>query len=120
MFANHNCIIHHDPQRDDQREKRDHVDRNAYRIHQRNRSQHRHRNTKGDPESGARIQKQEQQPHDQHQTGQAVIQQYVQTRLDQLCPPVRQRNRHTIGKRGRQLLCDLFNRLLHPNRITLG
>ena len=61
MFAHHDGVIHHNPQRDDQREQGNHVQRQTGGIHQGNRTEHRNRNTSGHPQCRARVQEQEQQ-----------------------------------------------------------
>ena len=92
MFAHHNGIIDNNAQGDDQREQRDHVDRDPDRIHQRNRGQHRHRDTKGDPERSARVQKQKQQTNHEHQPRQTIVEQDIQTPLDQFSAAIGQRD----------------------------
>jgi hypothetical protein len=62
VFPHDDGVVHHDPQRDDQREKRDHVDRETRGIHQRDGRDQRHGNARRDPEGGARVEEQEQQP----------------------------------------------------------
>ena len=69
MFADHNRIIDNNPQRDNQRKQRHHIDRDTRHIHQRNRSHHRGWDTGCDPKRSAGVQKQKQQPHHQRQTG---------------------------------------------------
>ena len=100
VFAHDNRVIHHDPQGDNQRKKRDHVDRDPHRIHQRDSRQHGDGNPKSDPKGRSRVQKQEQQANHQHQPGQPVIKQDIQTPLDQLCTSVGQRDRHTFRQGG--------------------
>ena len=99
MFAHYNGIIHHDPQRDDQRKKRDHIDRQPRQIHQRDSSHHRHRYTRRDPKCGARIQEQEQQPRHQGQPCKPVFQQDVQTARYRLCARADQINGDPFGQR---------------------
>ena len=72
MFAHHDRIIHHDPQRQDQREDRDHVQRHARKIHHRQGRSHRGRNPHSDPERCTRIEEQEQQSQYQPQAKNAV------------------------------------------------
>ena len=120
VFANHNGVIHHDPQRDDQREQRNHVDGDPSHIHHRNRRQHRSRNPRRNPERRAGIQEQKQQQNHQPQPHQPVFQQDVQAagnhfraRADQVDPD--------LGRQGQQhLFRDLFHLALNFNRITPG
>jgi hypothetical protein len=86
VFAHDDGVVHHDPQRDDQREKRDHVERQPGGIHQRDGRDQRHGDARRDPEGRARVEEQEQQPHHQRQAQQRVVQKDVQTARDRLRP----------------------------------
>ena len=120
VFAHDNGIVHHDPQRNDQREKRDHVDRDPEPVHQRHSGQHRSRNTRCNPESDARVQEQEQQQNNQRQTGQTVVQQDVQTPRDLFgaCPDQIDfgASRQFRLKLGR----DLFDSTLDADGVATG
>ncbi|CAI8316904.1 MAG: Uncharacterised protein [Rhodospirillaceae bacterium] len=76
VLPHHNGIIDDDPQRQDQREQREHVDRQAQRPHDPQRRSDRHRNTNSDPERRAHVEEQEQEgEHDQHAVERVIAQQ---------------------------------------------
>ena len=76
VLPHHNGIINDDPQRQDQRKQREHVDRQAQRPHDPQRRGDRHRNANRDPEGGAHIEEQEQEgEHNQYAVERVIAQQ---------------------------------------------
>ena len=119
VFAHDDGVIHHDAGGDDQRKKRDHVDRQPAQIHQRNRGQHRHRDAGGNPEGGARVQEQKQQDHHKAQAHQPVVQQDVQAAGDRLGPCADQVDRGALGQGLHHLVGDILHHALDLDRIAL-
>ena len=120
VLTNHDGVIDHDPQRYDQSEERDHIDREPAQIHQRDCRHHRDGDTRRDPKGGAGIQEQEQQAHDQRQPDQAIVDQQVEAASDCLGPGSDQLDRDGFGQRCLEPGRDLFNCFLNRNRIALG
>ena len=118
VFANNNGVVHHDPQGDNQREQRYHVDGQSRRIHQRNRTAHGHRNTRRNPERGARIQEHEQQRDHHREAEKRVLIQDIQAPRDQFGARTDQINTGPSRQRRRIALRDLFNGLLHLDGVT--
>ena len=85
VFAHHDGVIHHDPQRDNQAKERDHVDRQPADIHQRNGCKHGRRDASGYPECNAGVEEQKQQDHHQPEAHQPVVDQNIEPPGDCLC-----------------------------------
>ena len=126
MFANDDGIIHHDAQRDDQPKERDHVDRQAKRIHQRDGCKHGRWYARSHPERGAQIEEQEQQAQHKAQPHQPVIHQQIEAARDRLGPGADQLHRDALRHRELHLGHNLFDlrlnvdgvpciRAVHPN-----
>ena len=118
VFTNHDGVIHHDAQCDDQSKERDHVDRDPKGIHQRDPGQHRHRNARRDPQRNARVQEQEQQQNNQAQTHESVLLENVQTSRDRFGPRADQINRRALGQGGLHLRRHLFDAALDADGVA--
>ncbi len=77
MLAHDNRIINDNTQRDNHAEHRDHVQRLAADIHDRDRRRDGDRNARRDPKSRARRQEQEEQDQHQRETRQTIAGQHL-------------------------------------------
>ena len=118
MFAHHDGIVDHDAKGDDQREKRDHVDRDPGRIHQRRCRQQRHGDARRHPERGAGVQEQKKQPHHQCQPQHRVIQQRLEPARDLFGSGADEIDGGPLGQGAGHVAGNLFNLFLDADCIS--
>ena len=118
VFAHDNGVIDDNAKRDDQREKRYHVDGQPRDIHQSNRAEHGHRNTRRHPERSARVEEQEQQQHHQAEPHSPVIDQNIQPPGDGLRAGADQVDAGARWQRQREVFRDLRHLRLNANCVA--
>mmetsp|Transcript_18256 Transcript_18256/g.28887 ORF Transcript_18256/g.28887 Transcript_18256/m.28887 type:complete len:220 (+) Transcript_18256:3264-3923(+) len=119
MFAHNNRVIDHDPQRNDQPKKRDHVDRQSAYIHQRDGRHHCHGNACGHPKGRAHVQEQKEQADHQPKTHKPIVDQDIQTARNRLGPGADQLHRHGGWQGCLQRGGNVFDHALNGNGIPL-
>ena len=119
VFAHDDRVVDHDPQRDDQREERDHVERQSRRIHQRDGRDQRHGDAGGDPEGRARVQEQEQKPHHKREAHKRVVQKDVEAARDRLGAGPDQVDGSALGKARLELRRDVLDQPLDGDGVPV-
>ncbi len=120
MFAHDNRVIHHDPQRDDQREKRDDVDRQAKGVHQRDTCGKRDGDAHRHPKRRPGREEKEQQRHDEREADSRIIDQQSEAIGNNLGPRIDRRYRDTRRQARLHLASDLAHDLFERQCIALG
>ena len=72
VFANNDCVVNNNPQRQNQTKQADHVDGAAHEQQHAKGCHKRHRDTNGDPPGYPGIEKKEQGGNHQNKTGNAI------------------------------------------------
>ena len=120
VFADDDGVVHDDAKRQDQREKRDHVEGQPEGLHHRHRRQHGDRNARRDPEGRARVQEQEQDRDHKAKAHRAVLDQDIQPRPDVVGPDPDHVDLDPGGQRLTHLFRDLLDGCLNVEGIALG
>ena len=120
MFPHDDGIVHDHAQHQDQREKRDHVDRQTAGPHHEDGGKGRHRNACRHPKRDAPVQEQEQHQHHQHQPRRRIVEHQRQPLGDLLRPRPHQIKCHALRQGGPHRSRNLGHAGLHVDGIALG